>query len=97
MSEEDWHERGRFNAMMDANENAPCASIGGLDRRHDPAVIFDWVPDEHRAEFIAGYESWCAESWGPDWRTVTFGWAPVLELTRGPDGEPVARAVADEH
>lgn len=70
---------GAHVAMMDAMENAPCGSVGGLDQRHAP-IAPDYVADADRAAWLAGYEACCAKMWGVDWRTAAFGWSQVLTI-----------------
>lgn len=69
---------GRDNATQDAMENAPFASVGGLEARRLPLVAPEYVPREHQAEWIAGYMEACVSMYGYEWLTVGFSWSPAM-------------------
>lgn len=74
-------DRGFTDAARDACENAPFASVGGLERRDSlvaPAYI---TPDEQQA-YLLGYEVFALTSYGKDWRTCEFGWDDALTLRK---------------
>jgi hypothetical protein len=71
---------GAHCALMDAMENVPCGSAGGLGQRHALSAPA-YVKEPDRAAWIAGYETKCAAMWGADWRTCAFGWTPALTIS----------------
>jgi hypothetical protein len=73
------YDRGASEAAQDAMENAPCASIGGLDARVAPRVPA-YVPEAHRAAWLSGYSDACATVWGADWRMCAFGWRAAVTV-----------------
>lgn len=76
-------ERGLLCCAMDANENAPFGSTGGLKQRHD-LQIPDYIPEAERAEWLLGYQTQAALMWGSDWRTCEFGWRPSIAIADAP-------------
>lgn len=66
---------GSMECTMDAMENVPFASIGGEGNRGSPEVK---APSSE--QFLLGYTARAALSYGPDWRTVSFGWAAALTI-----------------
>lgn len=72
-------ENGRRCAEMDQMENAPFASIGGLEFRACPSCP-SWVRASDFDEWFTGYEFACRKMYGSDWRECSFGWVPVLEI-----------------
>ena len=76
--------RGKFDCMMDGNENVPFASVGGLDKRAEPLVTPDYVPEADRKAYLEGYRDQAWAQYGPEWRTCSFGWHHVMTI--GPDG-----------
>lgn len=81
----DAYSRGHDDAVQDAMENAPFASVGGLDRRRE---AFDGegtglAPDyikEDRDGYLRGYAETAEKMYGPNWMTATFSWAPALVI-----------------
>ena len=41
--------RGKFDCMMDGNENVPFASVGGLEKRTDPTWTRNGTAELHRS------------------------------------------------
>ena len=81
---ESW-DRGWSAAMQDNCENCHFSSAGGMERRSD-MVAPDYIPKEDVEEYLAGYRGYCLKTWGDDWETCEFGWAPVMTIG-GDDGE----------
>lgn len=71
--------RGMHDALQDRCENVPCASIGGLDRRTDPALP-DYIKAEEADQYLAGYKHQCRSMWGDDWETCEFGWKHAITI-----------------
>lgn len=72
-------DRGFGDAAQDACENAPFASVGGLERR-DSLVAPAYITPDERQAYLRGYEMFAMTSYGKDWRTCGFGWNHVLTL-----------------
>lgn len=86
-----WH-RGYMAALQDFCENCHFASAGGKDKRANKGEKFeapDYIPEEHRKDYLAGYRDYCQEAWGDDWDICEMGWQPVLTIgEKGPENEP---------
>jgi hypothetical protein len=76
--------RGAFHCALDDNENAPFASVGGLPARAGGMVAPDYIEEKDRDEYVAGYCDQAHAMYGPDWRTFSLSWVPVLSITSGP-------------
>lgn len=90
-------ERGRSDCFQDRCENVPFSSIGGLDKR-DEMVAPDYITkhgEDYTKEYLDGYRYAAERMFGPDWRTCTFGWKPVMEI--GPDGVKVIGGQDGQH
>ena len=74
--------RGYMNAYQDMCENAPFASVGGLEKRTAMVAPRYITPAEH-GEYIRGYRVAAQLMYGKDWETCTFGWAPALNIGGG--------------
>lgn len=75
--------RGERDAMQDACENAPFASIGGLGVRASAAwELPKYVSEPCRDGYLRGYTDQCRRMYGEDWRTVEFGWVPAIEISK---------------
>lgn len=70
---------GEQNLLQDGMENAPFASIGGLDCRAAPTRPH-WVTAADWSEYLRGYEAAALAQYGDDWRTCSFGWAPAVTI-----------------
>jgi hypothetical protein len=75
--------RGRTDCIQDGYENSPFACIGGLSARENPRKP-KWLSDEDFPAWLEGYLEAAAETYGPDWRTVEFGWRKALEIPGTP-------------
>lgn len=75
----DPYERGRMDMVQDGCENAPFASIGGLDARTEPKRPH-YITESEWPDYRRGYEEQAAKEYGLDWRTCSFGWAPALTI-----------------
>lgn len=69
---------GSFNAMMDANENAPFASVGHMVNGRPPPLS-TWIHPSYVAEsawpaYRFGYLCQTRLTSGPDWESATWGW-----------------------
>ena len=73
-------ECGMNDAMQDAFENCPFASIGGLDARSAPRVPEYINIDDDASAWLDGYEIQCHAMYGDDWRTCEFSWRPALTI-----------------
>jgi len=67
---------------LDACENAPFATVGGLAARAalrapDFAVA---KGEAYARDFLDGYAFAAVQAYGADWRTCSFGWAPALTI-----------------
>jgi hypothetical protein len=80
--------RGARDAIQDAGENAPFGSVGGLAKR-DTMVVPDYVLEQEcsSAAYLAGYQEAARRMYGEDWRDCSFGWVPVIVLTKELLGE----------
>ena len=58
--------RGENDAVQDACENAPFASIGGKDCLFNMKVP-DYIDATDKCEYLAGYRACCLEMYGIDW------------------------------
>lgn len=78
--------RAVTDCIQDSCENAPFASVGGLDKREDmtaPAYITKHG-DAYTAEWLRGYTTSACAMYGDDWRTCGFGWQPALTIGGAP-------------
>jgi hypothetical protein len=73
--------RGKFDCMMDGNENVPFGSIGGLEKRDDFQKPH-YIADEDWKAYAEGYREQAWAQYGEDWRTCAFGWKPVLSISK---------------
>lgn len=78
------YDQGHDNCGLDACENAPFASIGGLDARSKPERP-PWIADDDWPEFLQGYADRARIMYGDDWRTCEFDWKAALTIP-GTDG-----------
>ncbi len=69
---------GMDNCIQDGFENCPFASVGGLEKRHAMVVPPYARPDGE--EYLEGYRAMALASYGDDWETCSFGWAPALTV-----------------
>jgi len=74
--------QGALDCTQDGMENAPFASIGGLAARKSPLPKFAHPGEE--AEYMRGYIACARASYGDDWETCEFGWAPALTIGADP-------------
>lgn len=74
--------RGGFHAALDDNENAPFGSVGGENKSEDMKAP-EFIKEADVAEYLEGYRDECFAMYGKDWRTVSFSWAPVMEINVG--------------
>jgi hypothetical protein len=82
-------ERAMQDAMQDACENAPFASIGGLGQRTSPIPPHYIAAHEHE-RYVEGYKAACVLMYGKDWETAPFGWAPAMTINAPADRPPHA-------
>ena len=71
--------RGMHDAYQDRCENAPFASVGGLEKRTS-MIAPKYVAEGDVTRYLAGYSAVCEEMFGSDWRTCEFGWQAALTL-----------------
>lgn len=71
--------RGFSDAGQDACENAPFASIGGLEKRTNMQAPSYITPAEQTL-YLDGYRAFARATYGDDWRTCSFGWAPAMTI-----------------
>lgn len=74
---------GALHCAMDGNENAPFASIGGLEARANPVPRF--AKPGLESEYLRGYIACARANYGEDWATCEFGWSAAITI-----GEPDA-------
>lgn len=74
-----WAEHAAHDCVQDGMENAPFASVGGLDHRSKMKAP-NYVPAEHAEAYLEGYRRAALESYGPQWETVGFGWGPAITI-----------------
>jgi hypothetical protein len=74
--------RGWHDAAQDACENCPFASIGGLERRGNMQAP-SYITPKERQLYLDGYRGFARASYGSDWETCSFGWAPAMVLPGG--------------
>ncbi len=67
---------GVSHCTQDGWENAPFASVGGLESRGD--LIPKYARPGEEAEYLRGYIACALDSYGEDWQTCTFSWAPAV-------------------
>jgi hypothetical protein len=72
-------DRGAENCMLDSIENAPFSSVGGLDRR-ECLQAPNYITTDDAPEYLRGYIAQARGTYGEDWRTCSFGWAPVMTI-----------------
>lgn len=82
---DDVRRRARTNCVQDGCENAPFASVGGLEQRASMRAPH-WIPPEDAEEYLRAYRDEARSQYGEDWATCGFGWAPALTIEAG-DGE----------
>lgn len=76
--------RGAENAALDQCENAPFASIGGLERREAMRAP-EWIHGlRDTDEFLKGYCHQARVMYGDDWKTCSFSWTPALVINEVP-------------
>lgn len=73
--------RGHDDCTQDGFENAPFASIGGLDARTNP-VRPTYIEPADWPAYLFGYSECARSAYGEEWFDVGFGWRPALELNR---------------
>lgn len=70
---------GQMDCSLDAAENAPFASVGGLGHRANfqrPR----WVAHAFEGDYFTGYRERARELYGPEWQTAEFGWKLALKI-----------------
>ncbi len=73
-------ERARMDCIQDGCENAPFASIGGLEARSNMKAP-RWIAAENANEYLAGYRAEALKQYGSDWETCQFSWSAALEIS----------------
>lgn len=75
-------ERGRSNCSQDRYENAPFASIGGLNRREamEAPEYIRKHGEKYVEEYLAGYRAQAKDLFGDDWETCEFGWSKAITI-----------------
>jgi hypothetical protein len=82
--------RGALDAMQDAAEGVPFASIGGLEKRSAPHAP-GYVEEDEREAYLLGYAEQAERMYGPIWRTCEFGWSPAMRVeAKLPEDEPTS-------
>lgn len=75
--------RATNDCIQDSFENAPFASVGGLDFR-DRMIQPKYIKDEEWEDYQLGYQDQAYRMYGSEWRTIKFGWYPALEIKNEP-------------
>ena len=57
----------------------PFACVGGPTKR-SAMVAPSWIAEADREEYLRAYRAAAKESYGDDWETCSFGWAPAAEV-----------------
>lgn len=70
---------GVWNCQSDYYENSAFFSVGGLHARGELQRPW-WISEESWPEYKRGYEAAAVKMFGPEWRTVEFGWTPMFAL-----------------
>ena len=70
-------DRAKQDAYQDRCENAPFASVGGLELRGCMRAP-SYVARVDQEEYLRGYRAAAREMYGDDWQTCAFGWKPAL-------------------
>lgn len=70
---------GFDDCVQDACENAPFASVGGLQAREAMGRP-DWVQERNFEEYRRGYEAAAVVRFGADWRVADFKWQPSIKI-----------------
>lgn len=76
---EDVRARASVDCVQDESENAPFASVGGLDMRGSMQLP-RYVAVKDGADYIGGYVAQAYRLYGPDWQTCSFGWRPAMTV-----------------
>lgn len=89
--------RARMDAIQDRCENAPFASVGGLNKRvsNDLMDVPQYIAPHCHQAYREGYAAACEEMYGEGWRTCSFGWVPVLEISEDAKN-PEVQVVTEE-
>lgn len=74
------YERGKEGCRLDAIENAPFASVGGLERRKDMIAPSYILGDIGKVEYLRGYREEALAMFGPQWQECEFSWQLSLEV-----------------
>ena len=82
-------QHGWTNCVQDYHENAAFQCVGGLEARAEGLKAPEWVLPENAALWLQGYEAAALKLFGPEWRTVSFGWVPAIRLESAIEGEEV--------
>jgi len=71
--------RGHADCAQDACENAPFASVGGMDARKN-MIRPHWISESDWPEYLRGYQAGAALCHGDGWEDGVFGWGQALTL-----------------
>jgi hypothetical protein len=86
----DVYRRARMDCIQDGCENAPFASIGGLEKRSS-MVCPKYISRGDEAEYLRGYRETALVQYGPDWDTCSFGWGPAMVINEPAQSEGVSK------
>ena len=85
--EKEGFDRGRTDYVQDGCENAPFASVGGLEARANliappyiTVVDKDISGQPFTKAYLEGYAFQAEIQYGADWRTCEFSWKPAVTL-----------------
>ena len=71
--------RAIMDCYQDRCENAPFASVGGLDKRNAMTAP-EYVTAAERADYLNGYRLQARNIYGDDWQTCAFGWQAAVTI-----------------
>ena len=72
-------ERARIACYQDDCENAPFASVGGLENRKNMKAP-DYIDPCDVEEYMRGYRDMALDLYGEDYETCEFTWTPALTI-----------------
>lgn len=71
--------RGKHDCYQDHCENAPFASVGGLEKRGKLEAP-DYIDGADQLPYLDGYIEQAVTMYGEDWQTCEFGWQKALTI-----------------
>ena len=75
----DPYQRAKRDCIQDNYENCHFDSIGGMEKRKSMEVP-EYILDEEKEEYLAGYAAQAKIMYGQGWQTYTFTWRTAFTL-----------------